>query len=151
MKKLKILFTFAFLSFIILNASAQTDFDNPFRIQHLSNRVLVLTEDSPMENIVVALASSKGLVVVDVTGSPFTASLMRKTIEKEFGRNDFTYVINTHYHWDHAWGNQVFPEAVIVGHESCIAQLQPDAVNVSGMVSRRKENINNLTLQLNNL
>ena len=31
--------------------------------------------------------------------------------EKEFGRGDFKYVINTHYHFDHTDGNGVFPEA----------------------------------------
>ena len=29
------------------------------------------------------------------------------------------YVINTHHHADHCWGNCVFPEATIIGHETC--------------------------------
>ena len=89
-----------------------------FRMERLSDRVLLLTEISPMENIIVALATEKGLVVVDATGSPVTARLLRESIESEFGRDDFSYVIQTHYHWDHAWGNTAFPEAVIIAHES---------------------------------
>lgn len=92
-------------------------------VARLSDRVIVLTERSPMNNNVVAIASDKGIVVVDVTGSPFTAACMRKRIEEEFDRRDFAYVINTHYHWDHAWGNQAFPEAVIIGHQSCTEAL----------------------------
>jgi len=148
MKKFMTLFTVSLLVIIILNANSQTDSENPIRIQRLSDRVMVLTEDSPMENIVVALSSKKGLVVVDATGSPYTASLMRKAIEQEFGRTDFAYVINTHHHWDHAWGNQVFPEAVVVGHENCTARLQPGTVDVSNMVARSKRNIDDLKPRL---
>jgi len=148
MKKLVSLITIFFLLLFILNTTAQTNIDNPIRIQRLSDRFLVLTEDSPMENIVVVLASKKGLVVVDATGSPYTASLIRKTIEQEFGRNDFVYVINTHHHWDHAWGNQVFSEAVFVGHENCVPRLQPGAVDVSGMVARSKRNLDDLKPRL---
>ncbi len=148
MKKSKVLFTILFLSMIVINGATQTNFDNPIRIQRLSDRALVLTEDSPMENIVVALASKRGLVVVDATGSPYTASLMRKIIEQEFGRSDFVYVINTHHHWDHAWGNQVFPEAIFVGHENCVARLQPGTVDVSAMVARSKRNIDDLKPRL---
>ena len=33
------------------------------------------------------------------------------------------YVIDTHSHWDHSWGNEEFPEAVIVGHANCRAEM----------------------------
>jgi glyoxylase-like metal-dependent hydrolase (beta-lactamase superfamily II) len=29
------------------------------------------------------------------------------------------YIINTHYHADHAWGNCFFPGATVIGHENC--------------------------------
>jgi len=29
------------------------------------------------------------------------------------------WVVNTHFHWDHTWGNSRFPEATIWGHERC--------------------------------
>ncbi len=35
-----------------------------------------------------------------------------------------TYVINTHYHWDHVWGNGFFPGAVLVCHERCGENLR---------------------------
>lgn len=28
-------------------------------------------------------------------------------------------VVNTHYHWDHVWGNCAFPDSVIVSHRLC--------------------------------
>ncbi|MCJ7580270.1 MAG: MBL fold metallo-hydrolase [Candidatus Aminicenantes bacterium] len=136
---------------IALPSSAQTEIDLPFRIQRLSERVLLLTEVSPMENIIVALASEKGLVVFDSTGSPYTAALVRKTIEKEFGRSDFAYVVNTHHHWDHAWGNQVFPEAKVLGHEECLSRLIPDSSTITQMTASAKERMDNLKIQLKDM
>ena len=36
------------------------------------------------------------------------------------------WVLNTHYHWDHCWGNALFPSAQIWGHERCRASLMED-------------------------
>ena len=42
---------------------------------------------------------------------------------KEFLENDLLvpvrYIINTHHHADHSWGNSYFPEAVVIGHSLC--------------------------------
>ena len=34
------------------------------------------------------------------------------------------YVINTHYHADHAWGNCFFPGATVIAHERCRTLLE---------------------------
>ena len=114
--------------------------DIPVQVKKISERVILLSETF-MENNVVAIASEKGLVVVDTTGIPGTMEKMRHLIEKEFGRKDFTYVINTHYHWDHTFGNQVFADAVIVGHENCIAGMQRDRDNLPRRVESFKQNV----------
>ncbi|MCJ7581617.1 MAG: MBL fold metallo-hydrolase [Candidatus Aminicenantes bacterium] len=151
MKNLRCFVIFSLLLNFALPSSAQTENALPFRIERLSERVLLLTEVSPMENIIVALASEKGLVVFDSTGSPYTAALVRKTIEKEFGRSDFAYVINTHHHWDHAWGNQVFPEATVIGHEECLSRLVPNSSTISQMTANAKERMDNLKIQLKDM
>jgi glyoxylase-like metal-dependent hydrolase (beta-lactamase superfamily II) len=33
------------------------------------------------------------------------------------------WVVNTHYHWDHTWGNSRFPEAVLWGHDMCRTEM----------------------------
>jgi len=128
--------TLLVLSLTVCFAAAQETPDSVFRTQRLSERVLLLTEISPMENIIVALAGRDGLAVVDTTGSPHTAKLLRQIIAREFGRDDFAWVINTHYHWDHAFGNQAFPEAVLVGHENC----RPEWARQAEQASRMAEN-----------
>ena len=33
-------------------------------------------------------------------------------------------VVNTHYHWDHVWGNAVFAGSVIIAHSLCRQRLE---------------------------
>ena len=33
------------------------------------------------------------------------------------------YLVDTHSHWDHAWGNEEFPDATIIGHENCYDEM----------------------------
>jgi len=129
-------------------ASSQTEEPTPFRTQRLSEKVLLLTEISPMENIVVALATELGLVVVDATGSPHTAGLLRKVIEEEFGRDDFAYLLQTHYHWDHAWGNAAFPEAKVVAHEAARDLVDADRARLPEILSRRRQHLRDLEGEL---
>ncbi len=136
MKLIKTGFVFTFLSLFFISAFAQTKNEIPIRTNRISEKILVLTEDSPLENIVVAIASKKGLVVVDVSGCPITAAKMREIIVQEFGRSDFAYVINTHYHWDHTWGNMAFNDVSIIGHEKCIKKMHQDQLNLSQYISK---------------
>ncbi|MGE3961935.1 MAG: MBL fold metallo-hydrolase [Dehalococcoidia bacterium] len=33
------------------------------------------------------------------------------------------WVVDTHSHWDHAWGNEEFPDATIIGHDNARAEM----------------------------
>lgn len=115
MKKSKILLLSLAIGFFIAPLLA-TD-EVPTTFERHSDRVLVIKTGKATYDKVIAIASEKGLVVVDTGLAPSLAREYRKIIEREFGRSDFRYVINTHYHYDHTNGNQVFAEADIIGHE----------------------------------
>lgn len=119
---------------------AQSDEDIAIQVKRVSDRVLVLN-GSFMENNVVALSTAKGLVVVDSTGIPSIARKMRTIIEKEFGSTDFKYLINTHYHWDHSWGNMAFPEAKTVAHERCVEPMRRAGSRMESTIESFKRNI----------
>ena len=104
-----------------------------------------------MENNVVALSTAKGIVVVDSTGIPSIARKMRKIIEKEFGSTDFKYLINTHNHWDHSWGNMAFPEVKTVAHERCKALMRRDEDRMDETIASFKRNIQTRKESLNKL
>lgn len=42
-------------------------------------------------------------------------------------------VINTHFHGDHTFGNFVFPEAVVVGHERCRIEMLEAGLLLTGL------------------
>lgn len=43
-------------------------------------------------------------------------------------------VVNTHYNGDHCWGNQLFPDAEIIGHRSCPAGMRHESPAVMAMM-----------------
>ncbi len=146
LKKFFILQLVLFVLFITAWAGEVQDVvkkgDVILKIRKLSDKVLVLTEVSPFTNNFVAISSKKGLVVVDTSGSVTTAAAVREIIEKRFKRKDFAYVINTHHHWDHTYGNQVFKDVKRVGHERLIETLKPGAINIERNIAFRKRAMN---------
>lgn len=40
------------------------------------------------------------------------------------------YVVNTHGHWDHSWGNQVFEGATVIGNKDMLADCKGDKIKV---------------------
>ena len=140
MKRFRYFVLLIISALLIGRTHAQSDDNIAIQIKRVSDRVLVLS-GSFMENNVVALATAKGLVVVDSTGIPNIARKMRKIIEKEFGRTDFKYLINTHFHWDHSWGNMAFPEVKTVGHERCVELMRRDEAQMDSTIESFKRNI----------
>lgn len=57
-------------------------------------------------------------VVIDTLAIPDETLAMRAFIEEELAV-PVRYVINTHYHADHSWGNCFFPGATVVSHALC--------------------------------
>jgi glyoxylase-like metal-dependent hydrolase (beta-lactamase superfamily II) len=57
-------------------------------------------------------------VVIDTLALPEETLTMREFIEHELGVQ-VRYVINTHYHADHCWGNCFFPGATVISHAKC--------------------------------
>jgi glyoxylase-like metal-dependent hydrolase (beta-lactamase superfamily II) len=134
------LFSVLAFGFGIIGASPVLPYPEiPVQVTRISDRILVLNA-STMENNVIAIASERGLVVVDSTGVPSTARRLREIIREEFGRDDFAYLINTHYHWDHSWGNMAFPEAKTVGHELCIRRMREDEGRMDQTVASFQRN-----------
>jgi glyoxylase-like metal-dependent hydrolase (beta-lactamase superfamily II) len=72
----------------------------------------------PWSNAIVAIASQKGIVVVDAPFCKMFSQGFRDAVRKEFKRDDFACLINTHEDICHIGGNEAFADVPIVGHES---------------------------------
>jgi glyoxylase-like metal-dependent hydrolase (beta-lactamase superfamily II) len=76
-------------------------------------------------------------VVIDTLALPEETLGMREFIEHELGVQ-VRYVINTHYHADHTWGNCFFPGATVIGHAKCRELLIE--YGIPSLESARKQN-----------
>ena len=78
-------------------------------------------------------------VVIDTLALPEETLGMREFIEHELGVQ-VRYVVNTHYHADHTWGNCFFPGATVIGHSKCRELLIEQGV--PSLELARKQNPN---------
>lgn len=78
-------------------------------------------------------------VVIDTLALPEETLGMREFIEHELGVQ-VRYVINTHYHADHTWGNCFFPGATVIGHARCRELLIERGI--PSLEAARKQNPN---------
>jgi glyoxylase-like metal-dependent hydrolase (beta-lactamase superfamily II) len=64
------------------------------------------------------VAGPQWAVLIDTLALPDETQSIREFVEHELNV-PVRYVINTHYHADHAWGNCFFPGATIISHANC--------------------------------
>jgi cyclase len=76
--------------------------------------------DAGLSGNSVAILSSEGVLVFDANGTPETAATVLAEIRKLTDK-PVRYLVNSHWHWDHWGGNQVylaaFPGLQIITHE----------------------------------
>jgi len=73
------------------------------------------------------IASPEMAVVIDTLPFPEETMIMRDFIEQEL-QVPVRYVINTHYHADHSWGNYLFSGAKVIGHKLCYKLLKEKGI-----------------------
>ncbi len=117
----------------LLLVGAQPGYGSFVNIERLSERVLLAYWVGVDRRCnLTAIKGQKGLAIIDTEMSPRIMAPIKERIEREFGRKDWAYVINTHAHDNHAGGNSLFQGAVVVGHENL-------AEDMKGITHRRIE------------
>ncbi|MBX3004178.1 MAG: MBL fold metallo-hydrolase [Anaerolineales bacterium] len=76
-------------------------------------------------------------VLIDTLALPEETKQIRRFIEREL-RVPVRYIINTHYHADHSWGNCFFPGAKIIAHSLCHEYL--DTRGRAALEAEQKDN-----------
>jgi glyoxylase-like metal-dependent hydrolase (beta-lactamase superfamily II) len=120
----------------------QADVELPLHQKRLSDRVLIVWTCDYMQSIAtVALATEKGIVVIETSLIRAHDARIREVIKREFGRNDFKYLINTHFHHDHTAGNQIYSDATIIGHKNVPDGMREELTGegLAKLVDRFKE------------
>jgi glyoxylase-like metal-dependent hydrolase (beta-lactamase superfamily II) len=115
-----ILFLVALILFFSMVFSGETINGLPLHMKKLSgNSIRLWVGDYISSTAVSALNTQKGIVVIDTTQCPIIDEQFRKIIAREFKRNDFVILINTHEHADHTSGNYLYSDCEIIAHENC--------------------------------
>ena len=92
------------------------------RTTPLSERIYLLVTDPPRAGNLAVSAGEDGILLVDDTMMPITPRVKAAIAEIQGG--EVAFVINTHFHFDHAGGNAAFgEEATIVAHSSVRKRL----------------------------
>ena len=139
----------ALLAVFACQVSAETIDGLPLHIEKLSAKAIRLwVGDYQSTTSVIALATKKGIVVVDTTEWPSLDAKLRKVIAREFGRDDFKLLINTHEHGDHTYGNQVYDDCVIIAHENCAKGMKASLSDLDRFVEWHTTRIAQLEEQL---
>ncbi len=90
----------------------------------IGDRVLVRRYAFVDQNIVAVLDRGEALLV-DTRSSHRQAREILEDL-RALGSPAVSVVVNTHGHFDHAWGNHVFRPAVTWGHERCVTMMTAD-------------------------
>lgn len=91
--------------------------------ERVSENVYVFTSDLYVQVTASALFTPEGVILVDTLPFPSETKEMRDFIWDSTD-GGVRYLINTHFHSDHTYGNYLFPEAELVSHALCRSKLE---------------------------
>ena len=91
--------------------------------ERVSDNVYSFQSDIYAQVTAGAVIGPNWAVVIDTLALPEETLAIRDFIEHEISV-PVRYVINTHYHADHAWGTYFFPGATVIGHSLCRKWLE---------------------------
>ena len=80
----------------------------------------------PFDQNVGAVLGADGVAVIDTRGSHRLADEVLEEL-RSLTHSPVVAVVNTHHHWDHAWGNARFVPAPIWGHVRCAERVLADS------------------------
>lgn len=88
--------------------------------QEIADRVWVRRYDF-FDQTIGVIGGDGGLLVIDTRSSHVQGAELKRELDELPG--DVRWVVNTHYHHDHCFGNAVFGGLELWGHQRCPARL----------------------------
>lgn len=129
---------------LILQAQGQVS----YQLSKPTQNVLLFTSDEPGVGNCTAIIGNDGIVVIDASYSPSSAAAIIDLIAS-ITDLPIRYLVNTHWHDDHVWGNQsfksAFPNLTILSHshtrksiiDQAIPSLQATISAITTKVAQR--------------
>ena len=86
--------------------------------ERVADDIYVFTSELYAQVTAGAVITTDGAILIDTLVFPEETRAIRAFLETRLGC-PVRYVINTHYHADHTWGNCFFPGATILSSALC--------------------------------
>jgi cyclase len=113
-----------FISFLFINGISRAD---GIKTVEVWKNLYTVNNGDGMDSNTTFLVTRDGVVVVDTRVTPNEAEKVLREIRKQT-KLPILYTINTHYHGDHTFGNQVFENSgPIIAHENVRRSLLGDS------------------------
>src|SRR5690606_29020888 len=92
------------------------------RRERVSEDIYIFTSDLYAQVTASAILTPEGAIVIDTLPFPAESREMADFVHRR-SPNGARFVINTHFHADHVYGNFLYPEAEIISHRLCREML----------------------------
>lgn len=94
------------------------------RRDRVAEDIFVFVSDLYAQVTSTVMLTQDGAVVIDSMPFPSETRQVLSFIEEELGPNSVRYLINTHHHADHVYGDYLYSGAEVIGHELCRETLE---------------------------
>jgi cyclase len=91
--------------------------------ERVADDIYVFTSELYVKVTAGAILTSEGVVVIDTLLFPHETSELLDLVRRK-SKSEVLYVINTHSHSDHIYGNYLFEGVEVIAHELCRQALQ---------------------------
>jgi glyoxylase-like metal-dependent hydrolase (beta-lactamase superfamily II) len=111
-------------------AGVSSGSESTYRLEKVADGVYCATSSEKAYYVAnsVVVVGDEAVLVVDSGASPSGARRLIEAVRTVTDR-PIRYLVDTHFHFDHAFGNAAFgPETVVIGHEATRALLGPEAL-----------------------
>lgn len=88
------------------------------RRERVSEDIFIFTSEMYAQVTASVILTNEGAIVIDTLPFPAESRELAEFVHRRH-RRGARYIINTHYHADHVYGNYLFPEAQIISHRLC--------------------------------
>ncbi len=120
------------------------------RKERVTENIYVFQSEAYAQVTAGAIMTDEGTVVIDTLPYPRETREMIDFLRRESKRG-IRYVINTHYHSDHVYGNFLFKEADIISSERCREMLRKSGEKNLNLDKQQTPELAEVTLRLPNI
>ena len=90
------------------------------QIIELASNIYARLHDN-MTNSGIIVGDNEVLVIDSLSMPSYAKDLISDV--KYITDKPIKYLIDTHAHWDHSWGNEEFKDSIIIGHNNCYLEM----------------------------